>query len=452
MVRSPAPQARLFALTLLLACRGGDAPDDGGADDAGASFSDVEAVVSDVVPTVVTVTFANDGEGEGWVAFGPPGEAGWTATATATGAGRWTATLLGIPADTEGWFQVGVGDAADVVRTVRTGDAPGWVEGPETAEGDPTPGFLVVGLMGDLGHGAAILDARGRPVWWWEAPASLPGTLHTRARLDPDGGSVWFDSFGLLPPGEAGDGESALVHVALDGTAEEVVPLAYHHHDFLLHDDGTLAWLDVESRYVEGDGDIRGDVLKERAPDGTERAVWSSWDTFAYAPGATWTNPPGWWSLANHLEYVAAEDAYAVSLRNLDSVVVIARATGEVLRVVGTDPAATVVPDDPFDGQHGFDVLDDGLLVFDNGPTGEQSSRAARYVDGGATLAWTYEPGIYSFVMGDAQVLPDDRTLVVFSTEGQVHEVDADGRRVAAFAWDEGTTIGFAEWRSTLVR
>jgi hypothetical protein len=258
---------------------------------------------------------------------------------------------------------------------------------------------------------------------------------------------VYFNAFDGL-----GDDDNAIIRVPIDGSTAETRFIPDAHHDFWLHDDGTLAVIVADGREVDG-ATVHGDRLMEIDPDGDERDVWSTWDSFTFDPATSPQTPEGWWTIANTLEYLPDRDSYVVSLRNLDTLVEIDRTTGRVGWTVGPD--GTYVPDDPFAFQHGFDVLDDGLLIFDNGRIDRQESRAARYVfeDGVARLVWQYtaDPALYSFIMGDAHLLANGNVTVTFSTAATVHEVDPDGALVASFSYDVGAVFGFPDRWDSLV-
>lgn len=462
----------LFALTLIACTKdkaqpvdtGGDTGATSTADDGGGgttptstevTFSDLEITPAEAIPTVLTVRFSTDGAGQAEVRFGVEGEAeSYAATATDLGDGSWEATIVGLPADAICWIRGAVGEHAGAKTAWTTEAAPSWVDKLESSEGSPTPGFVVVGLEGDDGNGALILDTRGRPVWWSEAPEEVPGHLHTRARLSPDRTEVWYNAFGLLAPGADADGQNAIIRTSIDGSEVEVLTIPYAHHDFVLHEDGTLAWLDVEPREVEG-ATVRGARIVERAPDGTETDIWTAWNDFTFTPGVSPEFPESWWTLANHMEYLPETDHYAVSMRNLDTIVEVDRQTGTLLWSLG--PEGSYVPDSAFDGQHGFDVLDDGILLFDNGSSAAFDSRAARFhfeEDGTATMTWEYhaDPALYSFVMGDAQLLDNGNTWIMFSTVATSQEVDEAGTVVASFVYEPGIILGFAERWDSLVR
>jgi hypothetical protein len=435
-------------MLLLLACTGTPDPTDTDTPvDTGetVTFSDV-TVTPQTIPTVFLVRFMATGTGTGFVDFAPTGEPGWRATATATEDGAWEALIVGLPASSTGDVTVGLGETLGPTTTVETGAAPSWLA-LESSEGEPTPGFLVVGVEKNPETGAAILDSRGRPVWWSQAPTGLYGHLHTRARISPDN-RVEYIAFGFPAPGGSEDGTTEIVSVSMDGGDIQRYPLPTAHHDFLFLPDGGMAWIDVEDRDFSGTT-IRAETIVERDADGIERVVWSAWDTIVYDgtdPGA----PEGYWTLGNHLEYVVADDSYGISLRNVDTIVKVDRVTGTVDWTVGKD--GTLVADDPFDGQHGFDILDDELLVFDNG--NGTSSRALRFTlgEGTATKTWEYShEGVGSFVMGDAQELDNGNIHVMFSTSGTADEVASDGTRLATFSYADGITLGFVEWHETLV-
>lgn len=433
------------ALPVLIALAG--CADKGAPVAEGESFTDIVITPDTMISAVQHVSFTTSSEEDGWVEFGPAAEEGWRAAATSLGDGAWEATLLGLPAGSEAWITVGAGSSTGPTTTVTTDRPPAWLDYLETSEGTPSPGFLVMTVTTAKGTGPAILDTRGRPVWWYEASEELLGRTYPRARLGHDLDEVWFNAMGAT-----GSGEDALVRVAIDGSTHESFSRPHAHHDFWLHDDGTQAMIQTDDREVEGET-IYGDQLVEYAPSGEERQIWSVWDTLVYDP-ATSPLVASSWTIANHIEYVAASDTYVMSLRNIDTLVAFERATGTVEWTLG--PEGTYVPQDQHHNQHGFDVLDDGILLFDNGTVGNNDSRAVQYRfgDGVADNVWEYhsDPALYSFIMGDAHLLENGNTRVTFSTMATVQEVDADGVLEASFSYEIGTILGFPEPWDTLIR
>lgn len=405
--------------------------------------------VSDEVETVVTTRFTVDQDLDEtpWVRFGAEGDAtGWTVQATEVD-GAYEALLVGVRPDTVLWAVPGIGEHEGEEGTTTTGELPDWVGEPAATEGDPTPGFHVTCIVG-AEQGPVIFDSAGYPVWAWTPPDEVAGMLSTRARLTPDQDALVFNNFLLEQPGDDNDGIGALVEVALDGSSYTLIDAPYNHHDFDLLDDGTLVWLDADEREVEGFGTLRGDRIVERAPDGTETAYGSTWDYFPAAAEAPEEDPSSWWSLANHLE--VHDDVVVFSSRNVDLITVIERGTGELLDVIGTGDDATIVLDDPTDGQHGFDWAENELLVFDN-DLGDSTSRVVRYdldTESG-TLLWEYKPGYTAIVLGDAIQLDNERVLVAVATSSLVQEVDDSGEVLAEYTQGSGM-VTFIEWREQI--
>jgi hypothetical protein len=69
-----------------------------------------------------------------------------------------------------------------------------------------------------------------------------------------------------------------------------------------------------------------------------------------------------------------------------------------------------------------------------------------------ATRAWDYAamPSIANQIMGDVQRLPNGNTMVAYSTQGVVHEVNAGGQLLQELTWPIGGAFGYIEKRATL--
>jgi hypothetical protein len=52
--------------------------------------------------------------------------------------------------------------------------------------------------------------------------------------------------------------------------------------------------------------------------------------------------------------------------------------------------------------------------------------------------------------MGDVQRLPNGNTIVAYSTQGVLHEVDANMALVQELSWPLGASFGYIEKRATL--
>jgi hypothetical protein len=411
--------------------------------------SDVVVEMSARVPTVAIVTFAAEGPGEPVVHFGVTGEEKeWAVTAEPTEEGRYRAVLVGVPAGMSGWCQPAIGDTrAAEPSTYQAGEPPGWLS--TTHEGTPAnEGFFALAVMSTR-RGAAIIDTLGRPVWWWE-PEGVRGIL-SRAVLTADGRELWLNAFSIQPSGNKPD-DGMIIKVSLDGLTEEILTYPKAHHDFLVHEDGTLVLPVLDDREVGGRV-IRGDAIVEIAPDGTEEVVWTSWDSIPY--NGEQGSPEGWWIMLNHLQYVAEDNDYVLSMKNLDGLARVDAATGQTEWIIGS-PHQTMAPDPVFRYQHGFDVISpDEILLFDN--KGSQSfSRILRLqldpVAGAATASWSYEDVLTSVVMGDVMQHEDGNLSISWSSDSIIDEVTPGGRRISRIQLPDAENVGYLTFTTAIGR
>ncbi|HEX9991968.1 MAG TPA: aryl-sulfate sulfotransferase [Acidimicrobiales bacterium] len=135
------------------------------------------------------------------------------------------------------------------------------------------------------------------------------------------------------------------------------------------------------------------------------------------------------WSHANSVVLDEGRDALLVSVRHLDAVIAVDRATGELRWRLGPGGTLRMEGDGrwPYH-QHAIHVLDDGdLLLYDNGngrpvpPGTPPQSRAVRYeVDeeaGTVRQVWEYPSVLdgqpaFAFFVGDADPLPNGNVLI----------------------------------------
>jgi len=423
----------------------------------------VAVAVSEVISTVATVTWSLDGASVDWarVEFGPDTTYGMTAPVDVKGGPPYEAVLVGMKPGRDYHFRVvaqagGVTlDGPDGVLT--TGAVPGKLPGVKVALADPQqqiPGFIVTTVLASP-PSAVILDHEGDYVWWY-VPDVDDDFKAGRARLSVDGRSILFWGVNVRKVVEPAVSTQSLFRVSLDGTRVEQTPLPEGHHDFVELPDGTIAFIEYDPRTVKGET-VDGDRVVELAPDGTRTEVYTVWDSFDYTgPSGT---PGRGWCHANYLVYEAGEDAYYMGSRSWSAILGIDRSSGNLLRVVGghqSDYVLTSGGTTPFQEQHGFDVLDGGILVFDNGGKDMLSSRAVEHAvdDVAMTMSevWSYEPQPHLYVVthGDIQRLPNGNTLVNFSNSGQLDEVDPSGNLVWRLNMSLGGALGYSTWRESL--
>ncbi len=458
-MKDPLHRTLLFACALLLlasgpagGCDGCDEEpqDDDSADDDGVIL-EVTAEVSPVVGSVVTVTWATSRPTAGRVEWTDGG----SRASDADDATEHRVQLRGLRAGEEHTFEVVALEQGEEVERhtggFTTSPLPPELEqiGVHTSGEPADGGYLFTPLVtGD--EFPVILDRAGNVLWWFVSD-EIPVPRILAVKPSCDGESVWFNSINAV------DDEidmAWLVRVSWDGTEVEHYELADHNHTFVEIPDGSVATLFHDFRDVEGEA-IRGDEIVEVAPDGIITPVWSVWDHFEYdggeyLPGTGWTH-------ANALEYDPVEDAYHVSLRNLDCIVKVDRASGEAEWVLnGEHSDFAVVGEGLFAEQHEFELLGDRVLVFDNGTVARYTSRALEVeLDTSAMETWAVwsnvaDPPLFIPAGGDVSRLPSGNTLITWSTAGQIDEVTPEGERVWQLQTDLGAGVFYTVWQDDL--
>ncbi len=425
---------------------------DAAADDASSSdasihsairIDDVQATVSDTISTVVFVQWSTDAPARSFVEYGLTEELDRATPQTPEASEEHRATLLGLRANTQYYYRVvALSDASEPtygsIQTVTTSNLP--LDLPAiTQTGDGHDLFTIVPILGAT-TAVTIIDSQGEIVWYHLDDRELD---IYRARLSVDDQSLLYNAASVSgDPAE----DSELVRVALDGTETTTISLPLLAHDFVELPDGTLAAIVVEYRDHEG-STLRGEKIVEVSLDGTQTEIWTTWDCFDPVdhPGDDMAHG---WSFANALDYDPEQDVYYLGMRNMSSIVKIDRKTGACLWVLG-GPAQTIsfAPGTTgFLHQHQFDVINSGIIVFDNeGLIGDESRAVEYQLDlsaGEAVEVWSYQtdPSIYTFVLGEVTRFDGGDTLVNWSTAGQIERVSREGTS----KWKINTALGFA--------
>ena len=417
--------------------------------------SDVVAVVSPQISTVVDVSWSTSVPTTGYVEFGPTkDDLGTRTPIDAAATGNHAAILLGLTADTPVYFRVvtsegGADVAASDVQTIRTGVLPVGLPA-LTRTGDGFTGFVVVPVLGAT-SAVTILNANGDIVWYRTDESGLDAY---RVRLSLDGTSVLYNAAQISGEPSA---DSALVRVSLDGSQVTRIPIPFLAHDFVEMPDGTLGAIAFDDMTDATGARVRGNKIVEVAPDGTQRTVWTSWDCFdpTTTPG---DDPAQGWTFTNALNYDPAAGAYYVGMRNFSSIAKVDRATGTCAWVLGTYGATMkfAAGSARFLHEHQFEVVGDHILVMDNDGAGGDVSRVLEYqldfTAMQATQVWSYmaNPPVYTFVLGQPIRLADGGTFVNWSTAGQMERLDASGTSMWKLNSGAGVAFGFQTLATTL--
>ncbi|MDP7114659.1 MAG: aryl-sulfate sulfotransferase [Myxococcota bacterium] len=444
----------MMLMALLLACNGETVDDDSGDDDDATGGLEITAVLSEIVPTVVTVTFETDGtQSAEVVALGNNGVELRRAV-DMTGGAPYSGVALGLKAatDYEVWIELGDGTKSNT-EVVSTGAVPTALPSTSVivADGATIPGGYLVTSVFAPEPAAVVIDGDGDYVWWSIPDAGEDKVSRCVPAQDGDAFLFWYVNLQDGPGGPLGDG-NVFTRMAFDGTTLDALTMESGHHDFVELPDGTISFLDYETQET-ADGEKIGDNIVEISPDGTRTTVWSVWDAFEYDPDAQQIPGVGW-SHGNALDYVEAEDAYYLSFLGFNSIVKIDRASSELQWIFGGNDSNFDADGETlfFIHQHQFQRIGDSLLVFDNGNPEINASKAVEYAldvgAGTAELTWSYapDPDVYSFSLGDVSRLDNGNTLITFSTAGQVQEVTPAGDVVWELSMGLGGALGYVTY------
>jgi hypothetical protein len=118
-------------------------------------------------------------------------------------------------------------------------------------------------------------------------------------------------------------------------------------------------------------------------------------------------------------------------------------------------------------GEHGIHVLGtDHLMIFNNNSRNVAGGMGSAGGDGSGSIAtelkldltgkkvtkgWTYkDTSLQNDVMGDLQRLPNGNTVIAWSTQGDLREVDSGGNVLQELKWNAGGQFGYIQKRATL--
>lgn len=276
-------------------------------------------------------------------------------------------------------------------------------------------GFMIVSYwQGQNSSIAFVLDADGEIVWWYDF-----GTQGiARARISADGKNMWM----ITPNNQGGP----LRRVSMDTLDSETYSGTVGSHDLTPVSGATMAYLE----YGESDCDS----IFEIDPSGTTSEVFESDDVLT-----------GAMCHANALRYSRTEDVYVLTDVSQD-VLVINRDGSVEWRLSELLPGGMQTHGGRQHGQH---LLDESILVFANAGAGQNASTAVEYDLTTGEEIWNYDSGFFTANLGDVQRLPGGNTLVTYSNDSVVHQVDPEKNLVLEFD-GRGANIGYVLWTPSL--
>jgi Arylsulfotransferase (ASST) len=299
-----------------------------------------------------------------------------------------------------------------------------------TQAGKQEPGFIVTSSGTSVPSSAFILDADGDVVWYAPGPQNA-----TRALMDYEGNNLWVLALNLTNQGGQMD------FISMDGENEErnVPGLEMAHHDFTVMPGGRVAALVWSVEGIDPESNL---VI--RSPDGNL--------TSPFKIGSNLYKTERYH--ANSIHYLPVDDSFTIADRNPNLFVKVSAAGVPEWQLGGSCEEAPVgdkcVPQ-VWEVNHGHHLLEDGtFLLFNNSFTNQphvfEFKLSAAPDAFSASLVKDYAGSLSSSNLGDVQRLPGGNTLVTYSAEGKIVELDADWNEVQTFS----VRVGYTSWRPNL--
>jgi hypothetical protein len=288
-----------------------------------------------------------------------------------------------------------------------------------------------------------LLNLEGEVIHQWNLPypPGLYGYLLPNGNLFYNGKTPPDDSlrFPLWPAFKSG--------VVLEADPKGNIIWEYqhpdHHHDGRRLRNGNTILLAIEKipkslvprikggvPGTEADGEIYADVLYEVTPGG--EIVWT-WHAYEHLDPDIFTITPQdhrqEWTHGNTVDELAGGNII-VSFRNISTVAIIDRQTGEIIWTLGDDVLAQ---------QHFPNELPNGnILIFDNGAhrrdTALNYSRVIEVNRETKEIVWQYTDtppqNFFSSYISGAQRLANGNTLITEGAYGRIFEVTVEGEIV----------------------
>jgi hypothetical protein len=294
------------------------------------------------------------------------------------------------------------------------------------------PGFSIGCFFGmSMGGGGSkswtfILDKDGEYVWWYQGGG---GGDCVRSRMSYDGQYMWIAN-GNVP----GPSSGTLVRVRMDGTNEKSYSVPNRHHDVAILPDETVAYMEYTGGNANG-----CDSVKELNPEtGATKNVLDVQSTGAGSATQCHSNAINWWPDKN---------LYTLSVMNWNCIIGFER-SGNVSWIFGGSKSTYTGDNMSWNRQHNHHLLDSGIVLFNNsGSNGGSSIREFTMSGTSATQIKDFANGHSTQSMGDVKRLSSGNTLITYSNQGYILEVDKSWETVREMSTDG---VGYIERRKTL--
>ena len=363
--------------------------------------------------------------------------------------------LLGMKPTTTYWLRVVAQGCDDEVYTsdnveLVTGYLPNGL--PPVTVNDANPAALLDGFTVTCsGYGNArqlepngetswilVMDRDGDYVWAYNL-MNTPVYGCSRARMSADGKYMWAGNPSTVQP------TGALRRVTMDGLEFDDYDLPARHHDFTVLPNDHILYFQQQNGGAVIDGDEGVDSIMELDPEtGTSTLVYDEAEDLAElieSAGGSHTNS---------ITYVSHLNAFSFSLLYADTIALLSYPDAQLLGVFNG-------PEDQFgvswNTQHGHQFVGDRLLVFNNWSVAGDSALLEFTYDLAQKTAGPIEiyhpvPTFGTIAFGGVQRLPNGNSVVTFSSNGVIHEIDANKQLVRETVI--GDSIGYSTKRATL--
>ena len=319
-------------------------------------------------------------------------------------------------------------------------------------ESQACPGYLCYAPHHGDGE-VLVIDINGEEVHRWKMPYSpgswgyiLPnGNLFYLGKA-PSDGIERFPAFNNFNGG-------LLLEADWDGNIIWQHEDTSHHHDARRTDSGGAIYLTVEPMPPELAKNVKGGIPGSEITDmwadklvevdASGQSIWE-WHSYEHLDVTTDIITPGEprheWSHGNTIVPLEG-DRVLVSFRNISSVLIIDKKSGEITWKVGWDIIAR---------QHDPSLLDNGnILIFDNGERRQNDvrvfSRVIEINPANNEIVWEYSDhpyyNFYSPRISGARRLPNGNTLITEGMFGRMFQVTPSKEVVWEYInpyWDQG--------------
>ena len=421
---------------------------------------ELDIYINEDVNTLVHADWTTDEPAVSWVEYGIDGELDMTTPKGEPGTEH-RFTLLGTPPLTEVSYRVVSeidGKEHDIQGVIETGGIPSDLPDFQITVNEPgltSSDDYILGTAFGTVPCVYLIDRLGNWLWYKRVqPDKNPIELN----FERGSNNILFNSFLI----DHSEDDSNVTRVSIDGRVDEDIDTPFGHHAFTELPDGSIAYLAIEVRDydVEGQGElipVVGDAIVVVPPDGgdpyTFWSVWDDgfhhepawhdrWDSGFYPQGGDWTH-------ANSLHYYDDSNTFLVSFRNLDMIAELDADSGEVLREFGGDTGYQLTDGSrSFNYQHDVSWTADGTLLLITTDDTINETTAVEYAldDDAQTMdeIWSHGDGenIYVLVQGTARDLDNGNRLVNFGSAGTVREVTLEGEVVWEMSVGAGSAFG----------